>query len=146
MYSVRSIYCSVLTRLASKWKAVGRWPLLYWSAGLQSTTKNLTPSFWKMEQIKHTVTWQWWKRTCDCQLMAKATCSSNISNTRYSVSSLRHMPSVLKCDKNVSSVTKFFSTIFTITAFCRHVKCAILVSYIQTVIINLINFYLVGTT
>ena len=43
---------SILTKFASKWNAVGRWPLLYWSAGLQSTTKNLTPSFWKSHEVK----------------------------------------------------------------------------------------------
>lgn len=43
---------SILTKFASKWKAVGRWPLLYWSAGLQSTTKNLTPSFWITHEVK----------------------------------------------------------------------------------------------
>ena len=43
---------SLLTKFASKWNAVGRWPLLYWSAGLQSTTKNLTPSFWKTHGVK----------------------------------------------------------------------------------------------
>lgn len=43
---------SILTKFASKWNAVGRWPLLYWSAGLQSTTKNLTPSFWKTHEVK----------------------------------------------------------------------------------------------
>ena len=32
------------TKLASKWKAVGKWPLLYCSAGRQSTTKYFTPS------------------------------------------------------------------------------------------------------
>ena len=34
----------VPTRLASRWKAVDRWPALYCSAGRQSTTKNLTQS------------------------------------------------------------------------------------------------------